>query len=135
MNTPTKIVLLKNGTPRRVCDNYNHAFSELLSIQPHSTFYATRWGGWSYLPLYGEVDVIFTRDVTYFELFGICYFDGVGKVYAKARERGVIYTDYTSFNKPLVIRLERDPAEYAGYVYPVDSYRFLSREENQTPVH
>jgi hypothetical protein len=66
---PTKVLLTQDGKVKAVCPTHNDAWMRLLKIQPHSTLYAQKYGGWKMVPMFAETDVVFTRDVMRSEIF------------------------------------------------------------------
>ncbi len=125
---PTKVILTQNGEVKAVCATSNEAFAKLLSIQPFSTTYALRWGGWRYVEMYGDFDIEFTRDVMRSELgLGL---DPGGEdvdadgdyVYITKGSRGNLFEETDShLHRYITISVDDD----TSLIYPLDSYKLI----------
>lgn len=115
---PIKIVHTQGGVIKGVCSP-REALGQLLRLQPFSTNYATRWGGWRQIEMYGETDVVFTRDVMRSEFIPLAAGEE-DYVEVTAGTVGILGEDKIDHWKTVItISVGGD----SGFIYPADSYK------------
>ena len=115
---PTKVLITRDGEVKAVCESFDAAFARLLRIQPFSTHYAIRWGGWKYVPIYGATDVEFTRDVMRSEIFPPDSEEDY--IWVEQGTRGVIAEEgYDMLSIHITISIDSD----VSLTFPSDSYK------------